>query len=382
VKNGANSVNELPKGWVLLRVKDSIKQIPISNKKVKKKDYLLEGPIPVVDQGQDTIGGYTDKIDFIINKDKKAVIVFGDHTRIFKYITYPFVAGADGIKILQPQLSYNPKLLYYFLKSVQFPNKGYSRHYQYLAKSLIPLPPLPEQNRIVAKIEELFTRLDAGVAALQKAKTLLKKYRQSVLKAAVEGKLTEEWRRENRSLPAPRPGKFYVYVIKCSNGSNYIGQTNDLPKRYREHKEGRGADWTRKYPPQYVMYWEELDSRKAAVEREKWLKTGFGRKWIKRSEKAGRMWHAGEIEPASVLLERIQAERKARLGKKYKPPKPIDTTNLPELPDGWVWARVEEVSLRIHYGYTASSINDPAGPTMLRITDIQNRNVNWSTVPY
>ena len=191
---------------------------------------------------------------------------------------------------------------------------------------------------------ELFTKLDAGVAALQKAKALLKHYRQSVLKAAVEGKLTEEWRRENGSLPAPRPGKFYVYVIKCSNGSNYIGQTNDLPKRYREHKEGRGADWTRKYPPQYVMYWEELDSRKAAVEREKWLKTGFGRKWIKRFEKAGRTWNAGEIEPASVLLERIQAERKERLGKKYKPPKPIDTTNLPELPDGWVWASLGEVT--------------------------------------
>lgn len=206
----------------------------------------------------------------------------------------------------------------------------------------VPLPPLPEQHRIVAKIEELFTKLDAGVETLQKTKTLLKQYRQSVLMAAVEGKLTEEWRKEHKSLPAPRPGKFYVYVIKCSNGSNYIDQTNDLPKRYREHKEGRGADWTRKYSPQYVMYWEELDSRVTAVEREKWLKTGFGRKWIKRSEKAGRTWHTGEIEPASVLLERIQAERKQRLGSKYKSPKPIDTSNLPELPDGWVWASVDD----------------------------------------
>ncbi|RKX38626.1 MAG: restriction endonuclease subunit S, partial [Thermotogae bacterium] len=56
----------------------------------------------------------------------------------------------------------------------------------------IPLPPLSEQHRIVAKIEELFTRLDAGVKSLKKAKEQLRWYRQSVLKAAMEGKLTEE----------------------------------------------------------------------------------------------------------------------------------------------------------------------------------------------
>ena len=255
-----------------------------------------------------------------------------------------------GLASIEPVYDQNPRFILYQLRSIERTIEKNATGTTFraitgseLKKVPFLFPPLPEQHRIVAKIEELFTKLDAGVAALRKAKTLLKQYRQAVLKAAVEGKLTEEWRREHKGLPAPRPDKFYVYVIKCSNGSNYIGQTNDLPKRYREHKEGHGADWTRKYPPQYVMYWEELDSRDAAVEREKWLKTGFGRKWIKRSEKAGRTWHAGEIEPASVLLERIQAERKQRLGSKYKPPKPIDTSNLPELPDGWVWASVGSI---------------------------------------
>jgi len=61
------------------------------------------------------------------------------------------------------------------------------------------IPPLPEQQRIVAKIEELFTKLDAGVESLKQAQLQLKRYRQSVLKAAVEGKLTAEWR-EQRSV--------------------------------------------------------------------------------------------------------------------------------------------------------------------------------------
>jgi type I restriction enzyme S subunit len=58
----------------------------------------------------------------------------------------------------------------------------------------LPLAPLNEQRRIVAKIEELLSDLDAGVAALKRAKANLKRYRAAVLKAAVEGKLTEEWR--------------------------------------------------------------------------------------------------------------------------------------------------------------------------------------------
>ena len=61
----------------------------------------------------------------------------------------------------------------------------------------MPVAPLDEQRRIVAKIEELFSDLDAGVAALERAKANLKRYRAAVLKAAVEGKLTEQWRADH-----------------------------------------------------------------------------------------------------------------------------------------------------------------------------------------
>ncbi len=66
-----------------------------------------------------------------------------------------------------------------------------------LREFFIPLPPLPEQHRIVAKIEELFTELDAGVEALKKVRAQLKRYRQAVLKYAFEGKSTEEWRKSS-----------------------------------------------------------------------------------------------------------------------------------------------------------------------------------------
>lgn len=66
-----------------------------------------------------------------------------------------------------------------------------------------PLPPLPEQHRIVTKIEELLTQLDAGVASLKKAQAQLKCYRRAVLKAAFEGSLTKEWREEHKGEIEP-----------------------------------------------------------------------------------------------------------------------------------------------------------------------------------
>lgn len=67
----------------------------------------------------------------------------------------------------------------------------------------IPIPPFEEQKRIIVKIEELFTDLNASIEALVKSKALIKKYRKSVLKAAFEGKLTEVWRNKHKTTLEP-----------------------------------------------------------------------------------------------------------------------------------------------------------------------------------
>lgn len=116
----------------------------------------------------------------------------------------------------------------------------------------LSLPPLNEQRRIVEKIEALFAELDKGEEALRKVQALLKRYRQSVLKAAVTGELTAEWRAEN---------------------ADTLDHGGDLLARILETR------------------------------RENW--TGRG---------------------------------------KYKEPVAPDTTGLPDLPDGWVWATVEQIA--------------------------------------
>lgn len=97
-------------------------------------------------------------------------------------------------------------LLSYYIQELK--QKVHGTGMQHITKgkfqeSAIPLPPLPEQHRIVAKIEELFTKLDAGVESLKRAQLLLKRYKQAVLKAAVEGKLTEKWREEHKDEIEP-----------------------------------------------------------------------------------------------------------------------------------------------------------------------------------
>lgn len=166
--------------------KNLVQKISISpDKKTKQKNYLKQGQIAIIDQGQPLIGGYTDDDNMIVSCDLP-VIVFGDHTRVVKYISFPFGAGADGIKVLQPKPDILPKLLYYATQFLvlRLENKGYARHYQHLEKKELDVPPIPEQERIVARIEELFSQLDSGVETLKRIKQQLAVYRQAVLKEA------------------------------------------------------------------------------------------------------------------------------------------------------------------------------------------------------
>ena len=192
----------LPDGWVWTTVRSVIEKVPLGKKKLKQKNYEPVGKLPVIDQGLSFIGGYTNHEELKV-ECQLPIVVFGDHTKVFKYVDFDFVAGADGIKVIRPQEMYYPKLFYYFARAISLPEKGYARHFQFLEKAPIPLPPLPEQHRIVAKIEELFTKLDAGINELHKAQSQLKQYRQSVLKAAFEGKLTEAWQAEYQGKIEP-----------------------------------------------------------------------------------------------------------------------------------------------------------------------------------
>lgn len=157
-------------------------------KKTKQKEYLEIGLLPIVDQGKEIIGGYTNEVEKNIVCNLP-VIVFGDHTCSVKYINFPFGAGADGIKILKAKDNVLPQYLFYGTQYLVFHlhDRGYARHYQHIEKMDLYVPPIEEQRRIVSRIEELFSELDSAVETLQKTRQQLEIYRQAVLKEAFEG---------------------------------------------------------------------------------------------------------------------------------------------------------------------------------------------------
>ena len=166
--------------------KEIVKKISVGvEKKLKQKEYLKKGSFEVIDQGQPLIGGYSNDSSLVVKCDLP-VVIFGDHTKCVKFIDFPFIAGADGVKILQAKDGVDSKYLYYYtlLLTKKMVDKGYARHYQFLEKMEVGIPSLSEQKRIVNKIEELFSELDSAVETLKKTKEQLAVYRQSVLKEA------------------------------------------------------------------------------------------------------------------------------------------------------------------------------------------------------
>lgn len=187
---------KIPSNWCWIRLLESFVNKTDSKKKIKQKDYLEEGNYPIVDQGRDLIGGYTND-DKLIIYIKKPIIVFGDHTRCIKYINFDFVQGADGTKILEPKKIFLEKYFYYAFKNINIPSLGYRRHYPMFNKLKIQIAPIDEQQRIVNRIEFLFAKLDRAKELIENTLAQFEQNKMAILHKAFTGELTVKWRKEN-----------------------------------------------------------------------------------------------------------------------------------------------------------------------------------------
>lgn len=154
---------------------------------VESTDYNDNYQTPVLTAGKSFIIGYTNETSGIYKS--LPVIIFDDFTTSSQYVNFPFKVKSSAMKILSPNTELVlPKFIYYRMQIIQFDHSTHKRYWiQQYSKIKVKIPPIPEQERIVSKIEELFSRLDASVAELQTAKEKLKVYRQAVLKEALEG---------------------------------------------------------------------------------------------------------------------------------------------------------------------------------------------------
>ena len=148
----------IPEKWKWVLFSDAVKVISSRPFQIKAKEVLEQGLYPVISQSKEQIDGYSNDDKKLIPDSELPIIIFGDHTRTLKYVDFRFVVGADGTKLLHVKTSsIDPKYFYIALQSMigQTRQRGYSRHFQFLKVLHIPIPPIEEQRRIVAKLNEL-----------------------------------------------------------------------------------------------------------------------------------------------------------------------------------------------------------------------------------
>ena len=160
---------EIPANWEWIGATTPAVMVSDQGRKVQTKDILKAGKYPVVDQGKMFIRGYCDDADRVISV-AEPIVLFGDHTRETKFIDFDFVVGADGVKLLQP-ICIDARFYFLVLRWLPLESRGYARHFKLLKAARIPLPPLAEQKRSVAKVDELMTLCDRLEAQQQERET-------------------------------------------------------------------------------------------------------------------------------------------------------------------------------------------------------------------
>ncbi len=182
--------SEEAKRWERKNFKECImRRKGLKIKGILQKNYQKTGVYPIVDQGHNLTCGYTDD-QAKLYRGELPVIVFGDHTRIFKYIDFPFAIGADGTQIIQPNREIiMPKFFYFALLNLKIRSLGYSRHYKLLKEMSIPIPPLPIQHRIAAELKQKMAQVESLQSAIRNQQSALNSLPQAILRKAFKGEL-------------------------------------------------------------------------------------------------------------------------------------------------------------------------------------------------
>ncbi|HEG0356466.1 TPA: restriction endonuclease subunit S [Campylobacter coli] len=229
-------MTNLPQGWEKFNF-DNIFYSPSSkNYQLNTKDYLEKGCIPIIDQSKKFIIGYSNDYEkvFKINNCNNSCIIFGDHTRVLKFIDFDFIVGADGVKILLNKdiERFNTKFLFFQLLYKDIPLLGYRRHFSVLKQSTFSIPPLKEQERIVGILDESFAKIDESIKILEQDLLNLDELMQSALQKAFNPlkdnvkenyKLPQSW--EWKSLG--EIGEIITGTTPSKNNPNFYG--NEYP---------------------------------------------------------------------------------------------------------------------------------------------------------
>jgi type I restriction enzyme, S subunit len=177
-------LGRIPEGWETKKVGEILKKVK-RGEKIQKQDYAAEGSIPVVDQGKEFLGGYTDNRESLIFEDLP-LIVFGDHTRALKFIDFPFACGADGTQLLKSNDERMPMTLFYYaLSSIDLSDFAYARHFKFMKEETLVLP----EKSIADLFDQFVSPLREQTRSLMKKNTTLRRTRDLLLPRLISGEV-------------------------------------------------------------------------------------------------------------------------------------------------------------------------------------------------
>jgi type I restriction enzyme S subunit len=179
----AEIIDGLPKGWEIKKVDELLQKVQ-KKAKVKASEYMSEGKIPIVDQSRKFIAGYTNNQESL--SDELPAIIFGDHTRIIKYIQFPYARGADGTQVIISNTSRMPQALFYCaLKNIDLSNHHYARHFKYLKEKNVLLP----ERTISGKFNDIADVYFTNIMSLRKMNARLSEARDRLLPKLMSGEI-------------------------------------------------------------------------------------------------------------------------------------------------------------------------------------------------
>lgn len=178
-------IGEIPENWEVINFENSLnRKAKFLVGELKQKDYQIMGKYPIIDQSEEFITGYSDTKN-LVYRGSLPVVIFGDHTRVVKFIDFPFIIGGSGIKILIPIKEFDINYFYYLISGLNIESRGYNRHFGILKEKLIPKPSLIEQREIA----EILQTIDQKIEIEQKKKALYEELFETMLNKLMNGEI-------------------------------------------------------------------------------------------------------------------------------------------------------------------------------------------------
>jgi len=171
--------------WDTKRFSGVLERLNAKGSQIQTSEYQTTGRFPVIDQGKESVIGFSDSEDRLFKCPDGGVIVFGDHTCIAKFVDFDFVVGADGTQILRAKSGQVTRFYAFQLQHRGIEPTGYNRHYKFLRERDFLVPTPTEQHAIANVLSDV----DAEISALEARRDKTRAIKRGMMQQLLTGRV-------------------------------------------------------------------------------------------------------------------------------------------------------------------------------------------------